>query len=58
MGTTIYLTSLALSAVTPLSMALSIVLTAGICTLYTSMVSLLNDATFLKFQQKQLDKAC
>jgi len=38
MGTTIYLTSLALSAVTPLSMAVSIVLTAGICTVYTSMV--------------------
>ncbi|XP_076811217.1 sodium-coupled monocarboxylate transporter 1-like [Clavelina lepadiformis] len=37
MGTTIYVTALALSAVTPVSTTASILVTAGICTLYTAL---------------------
>uniref|UniRef100_H2Z8W9 Sodium-coupled monocarboxylate transporter 1 n=1 Tax=Ciona savignyi TaxID=51511 RepID=H2Z8W9_CIOSA len=37
MGFTMYLTALALTAVTPMSMVLSVLVTAAICTLYTTI---------------------
>ena len=39
MGTTLYLTALALDAVTSIGINLSVVVTAAACTLYTTLVN-------------------
>jgi len=42
MGFSVYLPALALNAVTPIKLQWSIILTSGVCTMYTAFVSICN----------------